>query len=70
MMFLPVINYDVRIPANLKYGLEMLVAHCVATGKEAIDDDFVVSFLKGTPYYSFADRFKPEHLHRVIDGQQ
>lgn len=70
MKFYPTINYGTRIPNNLKYGLEMLVAHCVATGKETIDHDFVVSFIKQTPYAEYADRFKPEYLHRAIDGQQ
>lgn len=70
MMFLPVINYEERIPTNLKHGLEMLSAHCAATGKNVIDSDFVLSFLKDTPYASHADRFKPEYLHRAIDVQQ
>jgi hypothetical protein len=70
MTFLPVINYDARLPSNLKYGLEMLVAHCVATGKNTISHDFVLEFLNDTPYASYADRFKPEHLHRAIDDQQ
>ena len=59
------------MPRSLKYGLEMLAAHCAATGKNQIDLDFAVKFLKSTPYASEADKLSPDHLHRAtIDDQQ
>lgn len=50
------------MPRSLKYGLEMLVAHCAATGRQELDAEFVTSFLQSTPYANAAAHFKPDNL--------
>jgi len=62
MKFYPEINPEVRIPKNLKHGLDMFVAHCAVTGREQVDFDYVIQFLEQTPYASSAKNFKPNHL--------
>jgi hypothetical protein len=68
MMFYPEINPEQRIPKDLRYGLDMLIAHCNVTGRNELDIDYVLQFLRTTPYSSSAKSFKPNYLMKSFSA--
>lgn len=68
MKFYPEINPEVRMSKNLRNGLEMLIAHCVVTGRYELDLDYVLKFLQETPYKNSAKLFKSNFLMKSFSS--